>query len=228
MEEQRYTRYIVEAGTKLRLDEQAISKAAVFYHIFCSQTRASIERYDLKLLIMAALNLAAKVQEISVKLGDIVNTCYKCFHPDVPFLEAGDFYWKLKDSVAKYELLLLRTLKFKLNIQLPHPYLLHYLVALSRWVDDAAWQRSSISSLSWCILQDSFHTELCLSHAPYVIATAVLYLAVQCCKLDIPNTESKRMWWEVFAPDVGELQLQLIGKTILELYDADYSTACKT
>ena len=47
--------------------------------------------------------------------------CFRCFHPDVPFLEAGDFYWKLKDSVAKYELLLLRTLKFKLNIQLPHP-----------------------------------------------------------------------------------------------------------
>ena len=46
---------------------------------------------------------------------------HRCFHPDVPFLEAGDFYWKLKDSVAKYELLLLRTLKFKLNIQLPHP-----------------------------------------------------------------------------------------------------------
>ena len=46
---------------------------------------------------------------------------HRCLHPDVPFLEAGDFYWKLKDSVAKYELLLLRALKFKLNIQLPHP-----------------------------------------------------------------------------------------------------------
>ena len=33
---------------KLKLDEQAISKAAVFYHIFYSQTRASIELYDLK------------------------------------------------------------------------------------------------------------------------------------------------------------------------------------
>lgn len=206
---------------KLRLDEQAISKAAVFYHIFRSQTRASTERYDLKLLIMAALNLASKVQEISVKLGDIVNTCYKCFHPDVPFLEAGDYYWKLKDSVAKYELLLLRILKFKLNVQLPHPYLLHYLVVLSRWVDEATWQESCIVSLSWCMLQDSFHAELCLLHAPYVIATAVIYLAVQCCKLDIPKAEGKRTWWEVFAPNIKETQLQLIAMTILDIYNAD-------
>ena len=35
-------------------------------------------------------------------------------------LEVGDVYNHLKDSVAIYELLLLRVLQFKLKVELPH------------------------------------------------------------------------------------------------------------
>ena len=45
----------------------------------------------------------------------------RCLHKQEPPLEIGDLYWQLKDSVAKYELLLLRALKFDAQIQLPHP-----------------------------------------------------------------------------------------------------------
>lgn len=95
---------------------------------------------DLQLLVMACLSLASKVQEHSVKLGDVVNTCYRwmdrgcsmshawasfihcrCLHKDKPPLEVGGVYWKLKESVGKYELLLLRAIKFNLKVVLPHP-----------------------------------------------------------------------------------------------------------
>jgi len=33
----------------------------------------------------------------------------------------GDLYWHLKESVAKYELVLLRALQFNMHRQLPHP-----------------------------------------------------------------------------------------------------------
>lgn len=33
----------------------------------------------------------------------------------------GDVYWNLKESVGKYELLLLRAIKFDLKVKLPHP-----------------------------------------------------------------------------------------------------------
>jgi len=86
---------------------------------------------------MAALYLASKTnEETHLKLSDIVNTCFRyglsatcslqcinfcrCLHKDKPPLEIGDMYWKLKDSVAMYELVLLRALKFQTEIVLPH------------------------------------------------------------------------------------------------------------
>lgn len=90
---------------------------------------------------MAALNLAAKVREMPVKLSDVVNICHRyiynclssiwifilsswhgrCLHPSGAALEVSDLYWHLKDSVARYELLLLRALRFDINVSLPHP-----------------------------------------------------------------------------------------------------------
>lgn len=42
-------------------------------------------------------------------------------HKDKPPLEVGDLYWHLKESVGKYELVLLRALKFNMHVDLPHP-----------------------------------------------------------------------------------------------------------
>ena len=45
----------------------------------------------------------------------------RCLHPgDESPLEVCDVYWELKDSVARYELLLLRALRFDIYIQMPH------------------------------------------------------------------------------------------------------------
>lgn len=72
------------------------------------------------MISMACLNLASKVQEVPSRLSDIVNTCYRCLHPEKPPLEVNELYWRLKESVAKYELVLLRMLKFQFNYDLPH------------------------------------------------------------------------------------------------------------
>ncbi len=42
-------------------------------------------------------------------------------HKDRPPLEVNDLYWQLKDSVGKYELILLRALGFNMSVHLPHP-----------------------------------------------------------------------------------------------------------
>lgn len=69
-------------------------------------------------------------------------------------------------------------------------YLLHYLLAMSRWVDQEAWTKSHLPSISLCLLQDSYHTPLPLSLSPHKLATAVLYLAVLSCRLNIPGMYS--------------------------------------
>lgn len=77
-----------------------------------------------------------------------------------------------------------------------------------------------MTKLSWALLQDSFHTSLCLREPPEVVATAVLYLAVQCCKLAIPGSEeAERQWWEVFSPDCSEEKLQDVATEIMRCVD---------
>ena len=44
----------------------------------------------------------------------------RCLHRSGPMLEVGDVYWQLKDSVARYELLLLRALRFEIYTTMPH------------------------------------------------------------------------------------------------------------
>ena len=101
---------------------------------------------------------------------------------------------------------------------LPLPqYLLHYLLALSRWVDEDVWSKSHVTRVAWALLQDSFHTSLSLREPPHVVAAAVLYLAVHCCKLSIPGSDSaQHAWWEVFSPGCSEARLQGIAEEVME------------
>ena len=74
-----------------------------------------------------------------------------------------------------------------------------------------------MTKVAWALLQDSFHTTVGLQEPPHVVATAVLYLAVHCCKLSIPGSaEAQRQWWEVFSPGVAEERLQEIAEEVME------------
>lgn len=118
-------------------------------------------------------------------------------------------------------MLMIHNFTFDLYLQ----YLLHYLLTLSRWIDENVWNRSHITELSWALLQDSFHLNLCLHYPPDAIATGVLYLASHCCELVVPgNTEvHATSWWTVFSPRTKEKQLQQIADEIMKLYDNNVS-----
>ena len=74
--------------------------------------------------------------------------------------------------------------------------------------------------VAWALLQDSFHTTLSLHHPPHTIATAVLYLSLHCCKLEVPGGRfAQRQWWEVFSPGTSEQTLQDIACKIMSVSD---------
>ena len=102
-------------------------------------------------------------------------------------------------------------------------YLLHHLLSLSRWINERVWLRSHVTAVAWALLQDSYYTTLCLRHPPNLLATAVLYLALHCCKLEVPGA-GQRQWWDVFCPRVEEEELQAIAKDIMAVHD-DIMTA---
>ena len=63
----------------------------------------------------------------------LLSTYHRCLHKSSLPLEVGDLYWQLKGSVARYELLLLRALKFQMQVQLPHPVSSQCLFMLACW-----------------------------------------------------------------------------------------------
>ena len=77
-----------------------------------------------------------------------------------------------------------------------------------------------VTVVAWALLQDSFHTTLSLHHPPHTIATAVLYLSMHCCKLDVPGGRfTQKQWWEVFSPGTSEQTLQDIACKIMSVSD---------
>ena len=75
--------------------------------------------------------------------------------------------------------------------------MLHYLKSLEDWCDDETWQLSQLPQTSWSILNDTFHTTLCLEETVPRIAAAVLYFAVSSTGLKIPSETAQRQWWQV-------------------------------
>ena len=111
------------------------------------------------------------------------------------------------------------------NLTFDLQYLLHYLLTLSRWVDEKIWFQSHVTNISWAFLQDSFYSDLCLRFPPDTIATAMLYLALHCSELEVPgNTDvHTKPWWTIFSPRTNEKELQQIANEIMKLYDDNES-----
>ena len=75
--------------------------------------------------------------------------------------------------------------------------MLHYLKSLEDWCDDYTWQLSQLPQISWSILNDTFHTVLCLEETAPKIAVAVVYFAVSSTRLKIPSETGQKQWWKV-------------------------------
>jgi hypothetical protein len=210
------TGFIFEVGNKLKLPDEAIASASYMFQVFCD--RNGLNACDLHLVGMASLHLAGKIHENIVNLGDVVNTGYSCIHRSKPPLDVCSTYWKLKDSVAQYELFLLRALNFDMKVHLPHKYLLHYLLTLSYWVDTEEWNRSKISQVGWSILCDVFRTPLCLHYNPDFIAVSVLYMSVGIVGLKIECRGARRAWWEVYCPSKTENEIQSFASKLFAVY----------
>ena len=100
-------------------------------------------------------------------------------------------------------------------------------VGTRKWVDPQKWKESHIVLIAWSFLQDSFHTTLNLHHSANKMAVAVLYLAVHCCKLQVPSEGAEHQWWEVMHPGIEEVELQDIAHQIMNMVDSTESSNSK-
>ncbi|XP_065836523.1 cyclin-Q-like isoform X2 [Oscarella lobularis] len=203
----------------LKLSSVCTSTATTLYHRFFDAQ--SLNEYNPHLVAAACLYLASKIDELPRKVRDIVNVSYRCLHKKEPPLDVSDRYWKLRDSLVTCEFVVLRALGFRVAVDNPHQYLLHYLKLLSDWLNCDVWKSTSLPALCWTLLNDSCHTQLCLQYTGEEVAVGILYMGLHCCRIEIPFTDGRRAWWKVLCRSCDLETIQKIGQKLIDFYDSD-------
>lgn len=81
-----------------------------------------LKKIDVYLMIMAIMNLAAKVTENDRKIRDIINVSNAILHNN-ELMEINEKYWKIKETVALTEFFLLRVLNFQIHVEVALPWI---------------------------------------------------------------------------------------------------------
>ncbi|KAM3716153.1 Cyclin-Q [Dirofilaria immitis] len=205
--------FVIEAGIKLEAKNSTICTAAVLTY----RTLRKNSAYELcpYTIASACLLLAAKIEEDEiVKTRDVVNVAYRfalsVLHPRAPILQIDDDSWALRTSLSRMEYIVLRLLKFRLAVENPHKYLLHYISSLMHWCPHE-FTKFNIGSISFIILRDAHvNPDWVLSHSPQTIAIVCLAVALRITKISIGVR-----WYSIFYSSMTKSKLRRLEEELV-------------
>ncbi|KAL6011399.1 hypothetical protein ACLOJK_001846 [Asimina triloba] len=225
-----YCSFLQDVGKKLKLTQITISVAAMICHRF--YLRQSHARNEWQTIATASMFLASKVEETPRLLMDVVVVAYETMYRRDPIsaqrIKNKDVSEKQKDLILTAERLVLSTINFDLNIQLPYKPL------------SAAFKKFKITSdlckLAWNFVNDWYgsifisiflnlirldascrlRTTICLQYKPHYIAAGSLFLAAKSCHVKLPS-ERGMVWWHEF--DVTPRQLEEVIKQMQDFLE---------
>ncbi|KAK6617208.1 hypothetical protein RUM43_005188 [Polyplax serrata] len=214
-------RFIFECGIKLEAQPLTIATALTLYHKFFKE--ADSTGYDRYLIGASTLYLAGKNKDDKIKIRDVINVAHNTFHRGCPPMELGEEYWNMRDAVVQAELLIMRMLKFEVNVVHPHKYMCHYLKTLKGWFTVEEWKRLPLAKSSTAFLQDFHHDSAILDYKPQHIAIAAINMALQVYGVQVPLTDESdnNIWYNVFVSDLSKEKLWEITEKIMEVYERD-------
>lgn len=229
---ERANRLILAAGVKLKLKSETTASAAVYFHRLYASSAKSVDEvsvgesvgvavdvYEPVTMAATCVYLAGKVEEEHLRLRDVINVFYSSVHVASEPLELSDAYFKLRDTLVRCELLLLRVLEFNVVNDHPHRYLLHYFKSLADWLPIAATDKLALARTCWSILNDFYTSSSCIRHQPRFVAAAVIELALRLCAIDVPcEHDAARSWREAMCDDLSNELLDEIQRDILLTY----------
>ncbi|KAK9723066.1 hypothetical protein K7432_002174 [Basidiobolus ranarum] len=193
------------------------------------QENETCDDLEVYLLVTTCINLACKTTEVSRKVRDIINVGYRLLHPtesplrigEVNMLQSSLFksllisyrkqaYWKMKDSLLSSELIVLRILRFEVDVELPYPWINKIIKGMCYWKDveiendvdrllhnDSHPMIQAVFQLAWAFVHDCLRTPpIMLSHPPIHIALACVHLAIR--SLNVENPQSFHEWCKMW------------------------------
>ncbi|OQV14679.1 Cyclin-K [Hypsibius exemplaris] len=206
-------RLLLDIGTNLSLRYDTCSTGLVFFHRF--YMFHSFSEFNKHVIACASLFLSGKVEETPKKAKDIISEAQRLLKPE----EFDAFTSEPKDELLVAERVLLKTIKFDLQVVHPYPCILKYAKV---FIGDKA-RIEKVAQMAWTFINDSYMTNLCLEWEPEVIAVAALYLACYLVKFKAPDWTGRQPdhlnWWDQFVDNLTPDVLEEICHKILDSYN---------
>ncbi|KAL5253026.1 hypothetical protein ACHWQZ_G015700 [Mnemiopsis leidyi] len=202
---------IQASGLLLQLPQVAMATAQILFHRFYLVKSLVIHNYEHQ--AMAAIFLAAKIEEHPRRIRDVIN----CFHhikqvkekkTPSPLDFTGTLYVKQKNDVIKAERRLLKELGFCVHVKYPHKII---IVILSLMLEQS--QNTELVQLAWNFMNDSLRSDVFMRYAPDQIGCACIWLSARIKKICLPENPP---WYELL--DCSREQCEEISRTILNFY----------
>lgn len=206
-----YCSFIQELGMELKVPQVTIATSMMLCHRF--YMRQSHAKNDWQTIAIVCVFLACKAEETPIWLSDITIVAYKLMYkwdPSAPRrIKQKDVYEKQKELLLTGERMLLSTIAFDLNIELPYKPLVAALKRLNI-------SNKELSKVAWNFVNDWMRTMLCLQYKPHYIAAGSVFLAAKFQQVKLP-VDMGRVWWMQF--DVAPRQLEEVIQEMLRYLD---------
>lgn len=197
-----FANFIQTLGEQLKLRQQVIATATVFFKRFYSQN--SLKDVDPLLLAPTSIFLASKVEEFGVISNTrLINTCTTVIKNKFSYAYQNQDFPYRANHILECEFYLLENMDCCLVVFQPYRPLVSFCADLN--------VEESVLPVAWRMVNDSLRTDVSLLYPPYMIALACIHLACSCLGKD------HKAWLADLHVDLEKIQE--IIKYIMALYD---------
>ena len=197
--------------------------ALALFHRYNEAVGSNATDYDPYLIACSCIYLSGKADNDHQKLRDLINVSQTTLKKISEPLNLNEEYYAIREAIVQAELFLLRMINFKVQVEHPHKYLLHYLKSLKEWFSPDVWQRYPVAETSWSILQDFYHDPNVISSDKAIISLACIKLALQSFGIAVPYSKIEKPWHSVFHPKATDEMVWEVMAKIMENYTQDLS-----
>lgn len=224
------TNFIKECGNHMGLGYSTIHTAIVYLHRF--YMFHSFKTFPRFVTACSCLFLAGKVVSL---LSFNLNSYLWCLLQEETPKKCRDIIKKAstiltsskmvsfgedpKEEVITMERILLKTIKFDLQVDHPYRFLIEYAKCLK---SNGTVPKEQVVQKAWNFINDSLETTLCLQWEPEIIAVAMMYLASKISKYEVADwkgrTTEHQKWWDMFVRDITKNILDDICHQVSPIY----------
>lgn len=216
---------IQDAGILLRLPQTAATTAQILLHRVYCRPEYTIDEYPLDITSMAALFLAAKIEECPKKANDLIDVFVGVLSSKLRrnFNLNPTEHDKIRQELITAERRLLKNLGFNLLSSYPHKSIVSYYYLIVNHLDSEhnVWREHDnqhILQLAWNYCNDSLRTDVFIKFSKEAVACACIQMACEETQMLFPKTTDGREWYLLFT---AESELKTVINIIGDLYKCE-------